>query len=737
MTDSTKNKKDPRFKISDESFLQNLLNLKLHYAMFRKLLEIFFGGDFVTPSTSINNKYLQLCIKIEEILDNPDFSTLRKTEWKPFENLLSVDVDAPEADWEYGGRQLCNDFQSKIDEMYIKNGEKVVDIEPSDQLTLVEINTFLDKYTETKQAFDKSTLENMMKNISQYMPPKIFEEHAEIQKNESTHRGKLCTSPEFIIKKFEQFLADLQPLKTKLNGTGELSLIAISKKIRNLLKTSFEDGDKRVKHFNLEGGNFYKNLHSASYRIDNSHALSTQDIKYLENIMWHEMKINEFLDEVNLVNEIQEDHSRKETKEKAYSHEEEYDMYKDLKNIFNSATKEVFIVDAYVDETLFSLYIENIPKKVRVRILTKNPSSAFIQVGTKLGKKRPLEIVDSSSIHDRYIFVDERCWTIGSSLKDAAKSKPTTLVQLGTARDALYQIHEEFWKNGHKCYDASGFKQPKSTAPKGKHLENKHQNNLQLLARKLITVHPYEDRDHTFTLKVKREPEQINKPISTLQDISDLRNETNYEIGWEKVNHLDYLNRFESHLEFSDYKKIKNFWHDLRFDLTSNHNEFVHKLTTVLYNLIKEYFEKNFQSFVNADEANELKSCYYLRNVYKMLWFLLLNYAETNKKPEFNELWTETYGNPIRYNIVTRKHHPYTNDHLLVSAINKDDADIERIKQTLNKIFDNFNVKKFNELLEKRKNIFSVRYKFSEEMKKIVLDIDDGQPIKGECDTCR
>ncbi len=450
MTDSTKKKKEPRFKISDEPFLQDLFSLKLHYTLFRRLLEIFFGGDIITPSSAINNKYLQLCIKIEEILENPDFSTLRKTTWKPFENLLSVDHDAPEADWEYGGRQLCNDFQSKIDEMYIKNGEKEVDPEPSEQLTIVEINTFLDKYAETKQVHDKLVLENMMKKISQYMPPKIFEEHAKIQESESTHRGKLSATPELIIKKFEQLLADLQPLKTKLNGTGELALIAISKKIRNLLKTSFEDGDKRVEHFNLEGGNFYKNLHSTLYRIDNSHVLSTQDIKYLENIMWHEMKINEFLDEIKLVKEIQDAQSGKETKEKAYSHEEEYDLYKDLKNIFNSATKEVLIVDAYVDETIYSLYIEDIPKKVKVRILTKQPSSAFIQVGTKLGKKRPLEIVDSPSIHDRYIFVDDRCWTIGASLKDAAKSKPTTLVQLGTAYDTLYKMHEVLWKKGHK-----------------------------------------------------------------------------------------------------------------------------------------------------------------------------------------------------------------------------------------------------------------------------------------------
>ncbi len=449
MVDSKEEKK-PRFTLSDEPFLQDLFSLKLHYTLFRKLLETFFGGDFVTVSTSVNNTYLQLCIRIEKILDNPDLSQLRKNQWKPFENLLSIDPETPEIDWEYSGRRLCNDFQSKVDELYIKNGEKQIDPEPDSQSFIVEINEFLKKYVESKKMEDKQTLENMIKRISQYMPPKDFEDSAKLQENESTQKGKPTTSVDLIIKKLESLLEELQPLKTKLNGTGEFDLIAISKKLRNILKVSFDDGDKRVEHFNREGGNFYKNLHSTSYKIDNSHALSTQDLKYLENIIWHEMKINEFLDEIKLVKEIQDSQTNPNLREKAYSHKEEYDMYKDLKEIFNNAKKEIFIVDSYVDETLYSLYIEDIPKKIKVRILTKKPSPTFIQVGTKLVKKRPLEIVDSSSIHDRYIFVDDECWTIGSSLKDAAKSKPTTLVQLSTASDVLYTMYEEFWEKGHK-----------------------------------------------------------------------------------------------------------------------------------------------------------------------------------------------------------------------------------------------------------------------------------------------
>ena len=94
--------------------------------------------------------------------------------------------------------------------------------------------------------------------------------------------------------------------------------------------------------------------------------------------------------------------------------------------------------------------VEHIPHNVKVRILTKNPSSAVIQIGAKLMKKRPLEIVSSLSIHDRYILVDDTCWILGSSLKDAARSKLTTLIQIRSACSKVYEMHETLWQQGHK-----------------------------------------------------------------------------------------------------------------------------------------------------------------------------------------------------------------------------------------------------------------------------------------------
>ena len=53
-------------------------------------------------------------------------------------------------------------------------------------------------------------------------------------------------------------------------------------------------------------------------------------------------------DGINYLKKIDE----KKDNEKIYSSGSQYDLYKDLKNLVQKATIEVFIVDAYPDETL-------------------------------------------------------------------------------------------------------------------------------------------------------------------------------------------------------------------------------------------------------------------------------------------------------------------------------------------------------------------------------------------------
>ena len=126
------------------------------------------GGYVISISTATNEKYLLLCIEIEKILENPQLDTLYKAYRRPFENLLSAD----DIDWEYGGRQRCNGFQSQIDEMYIRNGTKEFELDDAEHLTLTKIKSYVNALEKTQQDLDKSFLDSK-KIITKYHTTKF------------------------------------------------------------------------------------------------------------------------------------------------------------------------------------------------------------------------------------------------------------------------------------------------------------------------------------------------------------------------------------------------------------------------------------------------------------------------------------------------------------------------------------------------------------------------------------
>ena len=49
-------------------------------------------------------------------------------------------------------------------------------------------------------------------------------------------------------------------------------------------------------------------------------------------------------------------------------------------------------------------------------------------------------------MHDRHVFADSRGWIIGQSIKDAARKKPTYMVEISTSAVAAMQaIYEGIW----------------------------------------------------------------------------------------------------------------------------------------------------------------------------------------------------------------------------------------------------------------------------------------------------
>jgi hypothetical protein len=127
-----------------------------------------------------------------------------------------------------------------------------------------------------------------------------------------------------------------------------------------------------------------------------------------------------------------------------YEPGDEFAFYKDLKDILTTAKNEVFIADNYLNSDFFELYVEPIPKGVTVRIMTDDARGNTVAVATKYASRGKFELRTSKDVHDRVVFIDGRCWLIGQSVKDAARKKPTYMVEYVDAAQ-MQAVYEIIW----------------------------------------------------------------------------------------------------------------------------------------------------------------------------------------------------------------------------------------------------------------------------------------------------
>lgn len=128
-----------------------------------------------------------------------------------------------------------------------------------------------------------------------------------------------------------------------------------------------------------------------------------------------------------------------------------YDFFKALNKVVASAEKSLLIIDPYLDETVFDHYLNSRNTDVQVRLLVNKNAEQLLPASKKYIAQfgDVLEIRKSKNIHDRVIFVDGYvCWLIGQSVKDAAKAKPTYLVQLPPdIVSSKLENYEEIWNS--------------------------------------------------------------------------------------------------------------------------------------------------------------------------------------------------------------------------------------------------------------------------------------------------
>jgi hypothetical protein len=125
-----------------------------------------------------------------------------------------------------------------------------------------------------------------------------------------------------------------------------------------------------------------------------------------------------------------------------YAPGDEYDFYRDVKHVVGLAQADLLVVDPYINTEMFALYVKS-PSAVSHRLLTTNTPQDVIIVARKFSTCGSFQLRETPLIHDRVIFADHRVWVIGQSLKDAAKKKPTYLVEHEEA--LMRQVYERIW----------------------------------------------------------------------------------------------------------------------------------------------------------------------------------------------------------------------------------------------------------------------------------------------------
>ena len=126
-----------------------------------------------------------------------------------------------------------------------------------------------------------------------------------------------------------------------------------------------------------------------------------------------------------------------------------YEALRDIQKLLKSAKADVGIIDPYVDDSLFELYLDYINPNARIRIITENMYQKFKEVAKRFKIQKPFfEVRTVPNVHDRYLIIDNRVWIVGSSLNTAGL-KPLYLIELNDSK-RIINFFERLWTKGKK-----------------------------------------------------------------------------------------------------------------------------------------------------------------------------------------------------------------------------------------------------------------------------------------------
>jgi hypothetical protein len=131
-----------------------------------------------------------------------------------------------------------------------------------------------------------------------------------------------------------------------------------------------------------------------------------------------------------------------------------FDAFAALSKVIQTATKDVLIVDPYMDEAALAEFGTTVPAGVLLRPLADEAThkATLAPAATKwlaqYGSTRPLAVrlAPPKALHDRAIFIDQSiAWTLTQSLKDFAKRSPAEIVRADDVAALKIASYEATW----------------------------------------------------------------------------------------------------------------------------------------------------------------------------------------------------------------------------------------------------------------------------------------------------
>ena len=144
--------------------------------------------------------------------------------------------------------------------------------------------------------------------------------------------------------------------------------------------------------------------------------------KYISNNLIEQKYINKLVfehdEKIKLLQESFDKLSKKEKSNHIFFEGQIYDAYSKILDIFNKATKQILIIDNYLDKKMLDIISKS---KVNIILITADKLDNIDLI--KYQKQyNNLTIVINNSFHDRFIIIDkETLYHLGSSLNSIGK----------------------------------------------------------------------------------------------------------------------------------------------------------------------------------------------------------------------------------------------------------------------------------------------------------------------------